>query len=336
MAEPASALAAPVGEALLPLPDLSRAPDPHSTRLRAALAEHYGLPADAFLVGPGTAALLRGLVSRHLVRHGPAGRVVHSAPAFPLYGQLAQAYGLVDVPVPLRGYGHDAAGLVTALAEPALVLIDSPHNVTGSVLPPDDVLILADRAATGSVIVYDNVYNDYAAAEPPQDSSADAAGMRALVEAGVLVARSFSKAHRLFGLRVGYLIGDPELLAVCGPLVLRYDVGTLAQRAAEASLRDTHTVRVTARQVAATRAQVRTVAADAGLPVVGGGHGDSVLLHAATRTEPLAAALRAAGCAIRDPHQHGLPGHLQILVTDPATPRRVLAALTESRPPESA
>jgi histidinol-phosphate aminotransferase len=73
--------------ALTELPDLTRAPEPNSTTLQRALADRYELPAEAFLVGPGVASLLHGLVARHAA--ATPGPVVYSSPSFHLYRQLA-------------------------------------------------------------------------------------------------------------------------------------------------------------------------------------------------------------------------------------------------------
>jgi histidinol-phosphate aminotransferase len=301
--------------------DLSTRPDPHSATLRAALADRYDIPADAFLVGPGAAALLHGTVARHAALR-PTVPLVYSQPSFELYQQLAIHYRLPATPIPLAGHRHDRAAIADAVATtPGLVLLDSPHNITGTPIAVADSLALVRHAAAGTVVVHDNVYGEY------QDNDLDP-DLRAAVHSGLplIIARSLSKAHQLFGLRVGYLIGDPAVLATYGPVVLRYDVGTLAQRGAAASIRDRHSIDRNRQLVAATRRELRTMLDAAGLPA-SNSQSDSILVDAGPVGPKLAGALHAVGVQVRGPQRHHIAGHLQIMIDGPGTAGLVQQAL---------
>lgn len=304
--------------------DVTRPPDPDSTRLRHALSRHYRLPSDAFVVGPGVASLLHGVIARRAAG-GHRRRVVYSAPSFHLYAQLARDYGLAARPVPLHDYHHDLTALGEAVsAEAALVLLDSPHNVTATAVAVEDVLRIARHAEPGSVVLYDNVYGEY----EDRDDTDQRRGIQAVVSSGlpVMVARSFSKAHQLFGLRVGYLIGAPAVLAAYGPVVLRYDVAGPAQHAAEASLGDLDTLHANAQIIGASRRQVTAMLREAGHHCVAS-QSSSILINAGDRTDRLLQALRGAGCRVIAVDEHHLAGHLQLLL-HARTPEQVRCALS--------
>lgn len=317
--------------ALAELPNLSAAPDPYSAGLRATLAARYGLPPEAFVVGVGAAGLLHHLIARAASR-GP-GEVVYSDPSFHLYAALTRDYQLTGRPVPLRDYRHDVDALIDALSEQTrLMLLDSPHNITGTTINQADLRTLAEKLPPGAVVVLDNVYGEY------QDDDIDhLLGDILSLGLPIIFCRSFSKVHRLFGLRAGYMIGPPRLLESFGPIVLRYDVGTLTQTAAAAALADRDTVDANQQLVADTRRQLYAVLDRAGIPYVES-QSDSVLVDVRDRAKYLAHRLFLAGCGLRgSPHTRGIPaGHIQLFVDDADVPdivAGVLAAETEPDKP---
>jgi len=309
------------------------APDPDSTRLRHALAAHFAIPDTgdagdineraggpdaAVRVGPGTAALLHATIARK----APAGGdVICSAPSWPPYAQLTAAYGMRPRLVPLAGYAHDLAAITTAITpHTRLILLDSPHCVTGTTVPLHEARALARALPHGAAVVYDNVYGEY------QDDDLTAA-IRDTVTSGarILVCRTFSKAHQLFGLRVGYLLAHPHVMHAHGPTILRYDVSRPAQAAALASLNDPTHLERNRDLVRANRQQAGELLTRAGIRhSPGQGHG---ILFAPTDPAAVTARLRAAGATVRTPDEHGVHGHLHLRVDD-LPPDNLLHALT--------
>ncbi|MEV4625701.1 histidinol-phosphate transaminase [Micromonospora sp. NPDC049523] len=298
--------------------EVNRPPEADSASLCGEIGRYYGLPRDAVLVGPGTASLLHGIVARH----APAGgSVVFSEPSFFLYRWLVEAYGLTHRAVPLRDYRHDVAAIGAAITQDTrLVLVDSPNNVTGTTISLPEVRALAQRLPAGAVLVFDNVYGEYAPERIESDfGSTIGSGLP------IVICRSFSKARQLFGLRVGYLLGAPSLLRAVGPRVLRYDVSGPAQAAAVASMQDEESMRRNVRLMAAAVEEAAALLGAQGFRVVAG-HAGSVLIDCRERGPALPDALRSAGCDVRSDHP-GLPDHVQLLISDHTTVGRVRAAL---------
>ncbi|GIF01550.1 aminotransferase class I/II-fold pyridoxal phosphate-dependent enzyme [Paractinoplanes rishiriensis] len=314
-------------EAVRAVGDLGAAPAPDAGPLRQAIAAHYGIPEAAVRVGGGTAALLHGCIARQATstdrqtssddrqanvgdREATLGRLICSTPSWPPYAQIATAYGMRPHQIPLAGYDHNLPAIAGAAGPGTrLVMLDSPHHLTGTTVDLDLARELAADLPPGAAVVYDNVYGEY------QDDHLDA-GIRDTIASGarVLICRTFSKAHQLFGLRVGYLLAHPQVMAGFGPLVLRYDVNQIAQAAALASLADPGHLAGNRLIVHRNRRLVTALLDAAGIACAPSqGHGVFFVPEDCARAADL---LRAAGATVRTPDDHGVDGHLHLRVDD--------------------
>ena len=220
---PSPAVVQAVAEALVQAnlyPDSGRA-------LRAALASRHGLTAANVLLGSGSSEVI-DMVLRTFVTAGD--EVVISVPTFSLYEARARLAGaevrLIDLDARLH---FDLDALHAALGERTkLLILCTPNNPTGSTLLPRE---LAALLARGYPTLVDEAYGEF---EPGAWSAA------ALLDGAVnlLVARTFSKAYGIAGLRLGYLLGGDEILGYVRRLRLPWNVGTLALAAGLAALDD--------------------------------------------------------------------------------------------------
>jgi histidinol-phosphate aminotransferase len=293
------------------------APEPDAGPLRAALARRYGIAQseakDAVRVGAGSAALLHAVIAAHAA----AGRVlVVSQSSWPPYTQIAAAYGQQPRVVPLRDYRHDLPAITDAAGtRPSLVVLDSPHWATGTTIALPEVRAAAQTLPAGSIIVVDNAYGEYQD-DDLDDLDIDLRDTVAAPDCRVLISRTFSKAHQLFGLRVGYMMAAPPIMGAHGPLVGRYDVSRVGHDAALASLTDPGQLAANRQVVRDRRAAVTALLDAAGIPhAAGQGH---AVLFTPPRPAEIASTLRAAGATVLDALQHGLPGHLALRLDDPA------------------
>jgi histidinol-phosphate aminotransferase len=207
--------------------ELHRYPDPAARELKAALAAYFEVNADELSLGNGSDESLALLCSTFAE---PAGsRVVIPWPSFVVYRTAAQAAGLEPILVPLGAdFSADPSALVAAVGahRPSLVFLATPNNPTGTVWPRAVIEELA-RAFPDTLTVVDEAYLAYSA-EP---SCVDLAR----AHQNVVVVRTLSKIG-LAGLRIGALIGHPEVIGAVEKIRPPYNVGLLAQRAATAIL----------------------------------------------------------------------------------------------------
>jgi histidinol-phosphate aminotransferase len=176
--------------------------------LREAVAAKYKIPTDNVLVGSGSTQLLRTATQ---VFTSPGKGLVCGAPA---YEECADYAPLVGAPVkalPLdAALRDDLDALVAASPGAGLVYLNNPNNPTATVHPGKTVANFIDRVLKGSpttTVLIDEAYFDYVT-DPAYGTQIPLA----LENPRVIVARTFSKAHGMAGLRAGYMIGKAETL----------------------------------------------------------------------------------------------------------------------------
>lgn len=301
--------------------DLHRYPDDRSRALREALAEHEGVEPDRVAVGTGSAALLMDLVA-HECAGVDAASVLAFERAFVVY-RLAAANaratyreapteGPPEVPG-RRGYGRDAGALREAVDDHTGVLVvDNPGNPTGAHLSAADLRELLEAVPDSVTVVIDEAYHQFAADSPDY---------RPVRELGsdhprLLVVRTFSKAYALAGLRVGYLVGPPELVASLDRWRVRFNVNAAAQAAALAALADDAHLEATVATVAEGRRRMAEGLTELGIPVTAG-LGNFVTIELGQPAPPVVRAYAERGVGVRPLAPYGMDEQLRVTVGRP-------------------
>jgi len=222
-------------------------PDPDSKALRAAIAALHGLDADRIVCGTGSDELL------NLAAQGYAGledEVLYVRYGFAVYDIAARRCGAAPVVAPDADFGTDIGALL-ALVSPRtrVVFLANPNNPTGSYLPAGEIARLHAGLPSDVLLVIDQAYGEYVAAE-------DADGALALAEAhgNVLVTRTFSKIYGLAGERIGWATGAPGLIDTLGRIRGPFNVSATGQAMALAALGDQDFVEASRLHNTATRA----------------------------------------------------------------------------------
>jgi histidinol-phosphate aminotransferase len=230
--------------------------DPEMHDLRAALAARHGVSPANIVVGEGIDGLLGNLV-RLLV--APGTLVVTSAGAYPTFAYHVTGFGGRLIAVPYRDDAEDPEALLLAVrgAAAPLVYLANPDNPMGSWLPAGRIAEMVDRLPGDAVLCLDEAYADFAPSKalPPVDPA----------EPRLIRMRTFSKAHGMAGVRVGYAIAHAELAAAFDRVRNHFGVGRIAQAGALAALADTGWLAGVTAAVAAARAEIGRIAAASGL-----------------------------------------------------------------------
>ncbi|AGA90100.1 histidinol-phosphate aminotransferase [Thioflavicoccus mobilis 8321] len=301
------------------LSELGRYPDGGGFALRAALAEHHGVDPQAITLGNGSNDCL-DLIARTFLH--PGFESLFSAHAFAVYPIATQAVGATARVAPARDYGHDLeamAGLVNERTR--VVWIANPNNPTGTWLGADALHAFIAALPSSCVVVVDEAYIDYVAESSFSDAS------RWLDEfPNLIVTRTFSKAHGLAALRVGYALSDPAIAELLNRVRQPFNVNSLAQVAALASLADREHI---ARHVELNRAGLRQLTEGCerlGLGVIPS-VANFVTVDLGRAAGPINDALLRQGCIVRPVANYGMPNHLRITVGLEGENARLLAAL---------
>lgn len=210
---------------------LNRYPDRGCIGLKTALAERLDVERREIAVGNGSCELLE-LAVRSLVRPGES--VVLGTPGFPAYRGVAQRAGGQVRLVPASGYFDDLDGMLARIDDTTpLVVLGNPANPAGTLCARERLVGFLRRLPEGVTLILDEAYRDFVDMPDYPDAVS-------LYRAGwpVVALRSFSKVHGLAGLRVGYAVGAPEVIARMESGHQQFNTNCLAQAAAQAALED--------------------------------------------------------------------------------------------------
>jgi histidinol-phosphate aminotransferase len=223
-----------------PLPSVAKAiaaaagevnwyPDNTAAALTEALARRHGIPPEHIALGCGSVGVAQQLLA---ATAEPGTEVLFAWRSFEAYPILVPLTGAADVRVPLRDETHDLAAMADAITpRTRVIFVCNPNNPTGTVVRRPELEEFLDRVPGDCLVVLDEAYADYVRDPGVPD------GMRLYRDRpNVAVLRTFSKAHGLAGLRVGYLVGHEPVAAAVRTTMLPFTVNALAQTAAIASL----------------------------------------------------------------------------------------------------
>ena len=308
---------------------LHRYPDPLGADLKRALAGKHGVDASRILLGNGSHELLMQLAQ---VFAGPDDEVVFSRYGFAVFALATQAAGAQRVVVdalpddhPAMPLGHDLDAIAAAITERTkLVYLANPNNPTGTWFGRAAFAAFMAKVPAHVIVVMDEAYAEMA------DADADAATALPLLDtySNLALTRTFSKAYGLAGLRVGYLIGAPGLVAVMERLRESFNVNGPALAACEAALGDEAHLRSARELNAGQRDALAEAFARRGLRVYPS-QTNFVLVRFGPETARIEADLAARGVVLRPMGGYGLPECLRVTVGDADENRRLLAAIDE-------
>lgn len=262
-------------------------PDPDSERLRAAIAEYHGLDAANVFVGNGSDEVLAHAFQALLKHDTPILFPDISYSFYPVYCGL---YGIAYQTVPL---GEEFEIRVDDYLRPnGGIIFPNPNAPTGRLLPLSAIERLL-AANTESVVVVDEAYIDFGG------ESAVALVRR---HPQLLVVHTLSKARSLAGLRVGYAVGQPELIEALTRVkdsFNSYPLDRFAQAGAVAAMQDRDYFEQTRQKVIASRERLVAGLEQLGFSVLPSGANFIFARHASRDGAELTAKLRERSIIVR-------------------------------------
>jgi histidinol-phosphate aminotransferase len=283
---------------------LHRYPVEAARRVEAALAARLGVGAGQVVVSGGGSA---ELISRCLRAFADAGdEVAATLPVWDALADLCTAEGLA-----LR-HAEDLTG-----ANARLVYVASPNNPDGRRTGAPDLKAIRAALPADRVLLLDEAWRGFDDPPSPWTPGADSP------DGPVITLRTFSKAHALAGLRVGYATGPEPVMGLLRRFASPGGLPVLAAEAALAALADDDEPRRA--QVRTTRAHVAERLRSAGLEVTDTGAHVLIVRGPEERLAALDAAAARHGIALGE--ADGLPGARVLEVPAPDDAERVLSVL---------
>lgn len=285
--------------------------------LAAALAARHSLAEEQVAVGDGALSLLDRTLLAFVT---PGAKVVmawRSYEAYPISAMLSRS---TPVLVPLTSDGtHDLGRMAAAVDETtAAVIVCNPNNPTGTRVPWPDLVAFLDALPTTVLAVVDEAYVEYA--DPTDRPSLAELASRP----NAVVLRTFSKAHAMAGLRVGWAASTPEIISAVRSVSPPFPVSAPGVAAALCSLEHPEWLERRVRETRAQRDRITALVRSHGLPVLDS-QSNFVWLPIGAETARFAQVATAHGVLVRPFPDEGV----RITVGDPALPPLLESVLAE-------
>ena len=220
-----------VEAAKLALANAHRYPDGGSHLLRETLAARTGLAAEELFVGLGSSEII-DLASRVMLRAGLQGMTSHGS--YAPFSVAIRASGAELVLVPQKNFAFDLEAMAAAITPKTRVIyLANPNNPTGTAFSLAELEEFLGRVPESVLVVLDEAYVHYA---PSLNRRKTEEIFRR--RGNLLILRTFSKVYGLAGMRIGFAIGRPELLAAMNKLKTPFNTSGVAQAAALAAIDD--------------------------------------------------------------------------------------------------
>lgn len=242
------------------LENVNRYPDNGYVELKERLAKYVDFAPEHISVGCGSVSLCQQLIQ---ITCSVGDEVVFGWRSFEIYPLQVRTAGATPVQVPLTDHAFDLDAMLAAITDRTrLIFVCNPNNPTSTVVDPDALARFVAAVPSHILVAIDEAYVEYIRDGMVPDSLG-------LVRAhdNVVVLRTFSKAYGLAGLRVGYAVGDPEIITALGKVYVPFTATSVSQAAAIASLDAADQLLERTDAVVAERARVTAALRSAGYTV---------------------------------------------------------------------
>jgi histidinol-phosphate aminotransferase len=267
----------------------NRYPEFDSAKLRAALAQHVGVPVDWVAVGTGSA----GVIQQIAIASGQ-GDIAFGWPSFDAFPEIAKGMRMAVHKVALKGGAVDLDKLLAAVTPSTTVLIIcTPNTPTGGILMHDELAAFMEKLPKHVVAIIDEAYGEFV-----RDPQAVRALELVQQYPNAILTRTFSKAYGLAGFRVGYAIAQPQLAQAVRQAGIFFAVPLPAQAAALTALKHTQAAAKRVETVIAERERMAQLLRKQGATVMAS-HANFVWLPVGKLAAKLADALAALDVLIK-------------------------------------
>jgi histidinol-phosphate aminotransferase len=207
-----------------------RYPDMGVLELRNRLAERYNVSPDRIVTGCGSVALAEHLAKATCL---PGDEIVYSWRSFEAYPIISAGVGATSIRVPnTPGHGHDLQAMAEAITDRTrLAIVCNPNNPTGTSVRKAELDRFLDAVPSDVLVVLDEAYREFVTDDQVPDGLATYGD-----RPNVVVLRTLSKAWGLAGLRIGFLVAQPEVAAAIRKVLTPFSTSLVAQAAALAAL----------------------------------------------------------------------------------------------------
>lgn len=300
------------------LKGLNRYPDGSCFYLKTKVAKKMGMKPDNFVFGNGSDELIAIIIQAFMNEDENA---IVSEPTFLEYGLITEAYGRRVKIVPSVNLKYDMDGIRRAIDEKTkLVFIANPDNPTGTYVNDKQITKFLENIPDNVIVVMDEAYYDFVDAKDYPDT------MRHLKDRNLIILRTFSKAYGLAGLRAGFALANPELIDCMNRVRLPFNVNSLAQVGASASIDDATHLKKTRQVVLKGKKFLYSALDKIGLPYVQS-QTNFILVDVKMDSWEAFQKLLRYGVIVRDMKAYKLDSYVRVTVGTDKENRKFIEAL---------
>lgn len=303
------------------LSQLNAYPDGQSYYLCRALASRLGVKPEQVMVGNGADGVILQACMAYL---DESSEVIVSESSFPVYDIYVHAMRATLIKTPVRNYGLDLDAMSRAItARTKIIFVCNPNNPTGTINTAAEVEALMARVPDDVLVVFDEAYFDFVDSSDYPDTLPYVRTERK----NVLILRTYSKVYGLAGIRLGFGIGDPDILAPMLKIKEPFAVNALAQVAGIAALEDEEYRMASVAANHAGRQFLYREFERLGIFYVRS-HANFVLARVGPQADRIFRELLGIGVIVRPCKGYALPEFLRITVGDGAQNARMIESLS--------
>lgn len=295
---------------------LRRYPDPLGNAFRDMAAKVFGVTREMVICGNGMDDILNITVRAF---SGPDAALVYPTPTYTLYAVLANIQASMVREVPF-GPNYELPADAIVAARGRVTYLANPNAPSGTFVPVDAVAALARRLQ--GVLCVDEAYVDFAETNCME---------LAKQFENVLVMRTLSKGYSLAGLRFGFAVGNPHLIAGLRKLKDSYNVDAISIAAATAALADQDYARESWRKVRDERTRLAAALAELDMPAFPSQSNFLLARPGWSSAKAIYESLKDRKILVRYFNYPRVSDRLRITVGTPEQNDKLLAALRELR-----
>ncbi len=293
-------------------------PDGGGYRLRNAIADKFDLERENVIIGNGSNEIIE------LVGHAflnPGDSIVVAEHAFVVYKLMATLFGAETIEVPDPGFAHDLDAMAAAIRpDTKEIFVANPNNPTGTLVTQDQIDRFMDIVPEHVVVIFDEAYYEFLDT-PPDTLKFVREGRNAIV------LRTFSKIQGLAALRIGYGLGNADLVEILQKTRQPFNANAIAQAGALAGLADEEHQRRTKAMTDEGRTFLQNAFTEMGLQFVPS-FANFVLVHVGDG-DAMFREMQKRGVIIRAMRSYKLPEWIRVTVGTPAQNAKFLDLLRE-------
>ncbi|GGH24416.1 histidinol-phosphate transaminase [Paenibacillus segetis] len=210
---------------------ISLYPDGSAAELTEVLAGHLGVNRDQIIFGCGSDEIIALITRAFFV---PGDETIMAYQTFSVYKSNADIEGAISIEVPLRDGTHDLDAMRSEITDKTKIIwICNPNNPTGTIVSDNALTTFLDSVPEGVLVVLDEAYAEFVT----DDTYTDGISLLSKYP-NVIVLRTFSKIYGLASLRIGYGVGQPEIIQLINRVREPFNTTRIAQAAGKAAIAD--------------------------------------------------------------------------------------------------